>query len=134
MILLVALVAVASPPSPPLKCAPGALAAGTFIRVANTTLMDAVAFCAGNISCGGFTVNTKNFSNGGKDVCATSSTTDKGIHLFYFKSDVIDGNGDPTWHTWSKPGYTRPLYACANGKCIMCPQGSGACARETYVY
>eukprot|EP00729_Bicosta_minor_P024778 gene24778-biopygen1726 len=42
--------------------------------------------------------------NGGKDVCATSSPTDKGIHLFYFKSDVIDGNGDPTWHTWSKPG------------------------------
>lgn len=114
---------------PPLKCAPGALAAGDFLRVANTTLSDAVAFCKGNVSCAAFTAHTSTFSNGGKDACSN----DTGVHQFYFKSDGTDGNGDPTWHTWSKPNYVAPLYFCSkSGKCTVCPPETGSCARETY--
>jgi hypothetical protein len=33
----------------------------------------------------------------------------------------FNGNGDPTWHTWSKPNFTQPVYACKDQKCVPCP-------------
>lgn len=46
------------------------------------------------------------------------------VHQVYFKS-MLGGNGDPTWHTWSKANFTAPLYHCVDQKCQLCPGGKG---------
>merc|ERR1711937_968725 len=60
----------------PLQCAPGALAAGGDLRVANVTLQQAVTWCEAAPSCGGFTTRAS--------ACTTNSSTD--IHKVYFKT------------------------------------------------
>lgn len=128
-----------APPAPPalpaaLECAectfpPG----GSYMRIANSTLREATAWCIGNSSCGSFSAETVTWGNNGTDAC-NSGQLDSGVHEFYFKVDRYFGNRDTTHHMWMKPSsYANPLFYCSSdGKCMECPAGSGECRRETY--
>merc|ERR1711907_81028 len=84
-----------------LQCAPGALASGQFLRVANLTIADAVDWCTNDSSCAGFTTRST----------TCDATKDVSIHKLYFKT-TLGGNGDPSWRTWQKENFTAPLFYC----------------------
>ena len=75
-----------TPPAPPvpLTCAVGALSPGAFLRVANSTLADAVKYCGGSQQCGGFTTKTKS--------CDTTGDT---IHEVYLLRGTLVPNESP---------------------------------------
>ena len=118
--------------TPPLACAPCRLTEGAYIRVANTTLSEAIAFCIGNASCAAFTAETAGWTGGNGTAACTAPSP--GIHQFFFKEDRNFGNYDATHHTWMKDkSFVSPLFACgAGGKCVPCTPKGRDCARVTY--
>jgi hypothetical protein len=123
-----------TPPSPPtpLACAAGALSpTGGFLRVANSTIADAVKYCGGSKQCGGFTTKDSTCDTGGSL-----------IHEVYFKSELGEHNGDPVWHTWKKAGWTPPpppprlqVFAkpLADGSRAVAMLNRGAAARDAEI-
>lgn len=91
---------------PPLNesCAPGALMAGYDLRRANMTVHDAIAWCASNASCAGFTTERAH-----DHVCPSPSHTDATLDM-RFKTQEAKPVGGPTWSHWIKPEAGRVSY------------------------
>ena len=95
--MLVSWLAKAAPPPPPppaMVCNQGALPAGGDIRVANSTIAAAVAWCQGNTTCTGFST---------KSTGCQAAASSGGVFQVYFKANMGGQNTDSAWHTWLKP-------------------------------
>ena len=89
-----------APPSVKGSCEPGALPAGSDLRVANMTLDEAVAWCDGARACGGFTTATATPGPHPAGVCNVT-----GILKIYFKRAMsgVKPNIDTSWVSFVKP-------------------------------
>ena len=109
-----------------LRCSVGALAAGGDIKRANMTIEAAVKWCETQPACAGFTANT----NGTLGCNASSPRT---LLDMRFK-DSVQGNSDPLWLTWTRPGFSPVYFFCSvDQTCSLCDPPNKTCAKITYL-
>ena len=109
-----------------LKCSVGALAAGGDIKRANMTIEAAVKWCESQSACAGFTANT----NGTLGCNASSPRTMLDMRF----KDSVQGNSDPLWLTWTRPGFSSVYFFCSvDQTCSLCDPPNRTCAKVTYL-
>lgn len=108
-----------------MECKPGALRAGSDLRMANCTIVEATEWCLNSIHCSGFTARAPNSS-----FCQARNSPPS-IHQFYFKSRA-GGNNDASWASWTKPNPPGTLVATGPPGGMVLP--SGRILSEFYRY
>ena len=114
--------------APGLACKHGALAAGGDIKRENMTVASASAWCESQPACAGFTANT----NGTAGICGGGGGSEQLFDMRF--KDSEQGNGDPLWTTWTRPGHTSVYFFCsAEHTCSLCDPPNASCAKVTYL-